>query len=439
MRRIIGRSSLARTIEFVSDPRGRGHRAASAVSTGSCNAARRTTKRRDERPKPRAMLLIFAEHAPAMTLPDPDRERRAAALLHHRGATLLPGESTTTPLVASTTFHLPPADEVSSFYYGRAGMPVWEAVESELAILEAAPSLLFPSGMAAITATLMATLEVGSTVLVPSDGYFATRRLAERVLSRFGITVRECPTSSLADADFRGVALVFVETPSNPALDVCDIALVAERAHAAGALVVADNTTSTAYLQRPLDLGADVVVAADTKAPAGHSDALAGHVSSRDTAVMERVREWRTLGGAIPGPFETWLLQRGLVTLELRLERMCRSAQALADALISQTMVSGLRYPGLPDDPSHAIAARQMTGFGTIVSFELDGTDRAARFIERCPQLASATSFGGVHSSAERRARWGDAVAPGFIRLSVGCEPTAGLIAAVLETLKALD
>ena len=370
-----------------------------------------------------------------MPPPDPERARRVAALLHHRGATLSPGEPTAPPLTASTTFHLPPGDDAAAFYYGRAGMPAWQAVEAELAILEEAPTLLFPSGMAAITATMMAALGSGSTILIPSDGYFATRRLAERVLSRFGVTVRECPTADLADAALDGVDLVFVETPSNPSLDVCDIARVAERAHAIGALVVADNTTSTALLQRPLELGVDVVVAADTKAPAGHSDALAGHVASRDAGLMERVREWRTLGGAIVGPFEAWLLQRGLATLELRLERMCRSAQRLAEALHERPEVSGLRYPGLPDDPSHVVARRQMAGFGTIVGFELSSAETADRFIERCPQLASATSFGGVHSSAERRARWGDAVAPGFVRLSVGCEPTDGLVDAVLGAL----
>mgnify|MGYP000185461683 CR=1 FL=1 len=361
------------------------------------------------------------------------RARRAAALLHHRTASLAPGEPTTTPLIASTTFHLPPDEP--TFHYGRADTPTWQAVEAELGLLEDAPTLLFPSGMAAISAVMLSQLEAGATLLVPSDGYYATRRLAERVLARFGVEVRECATAALADASFEGVDLVLVETPSNPTLDVCDLARVAERAHAAGALVVADNTTCTALLQRPLDHGVDLVVAADTKAPAGHSDVLAGHVASRDAERLERVREWRSLGGAIAGPFEAWLLQRGLATLELRLERMCRSALAVAEALVEHPSVSGLRYPGLPDHPNHAVAARQMAGFGTLVSFELADAAAATRFVERCPLLASATSFGGVHSSAERRARWGDAVAAGFVRLSIGCEPTAVLRDAVLDAL----
>ena len=365
-----------------------------------------------------------------------DRERRAAALLRHRFATLAPGEPTTQPIVASTTFHLPPGEP--GLHYGRADTPTWQAVEAELAILEGAPTLLFPSGMAAISAVMLSQLAAGATVLIPSDGYYATRRLAERVLARFGVTVRECPTATLAEADFAGVDLVLVETPSNPRLDICDLALVAERAHAAGAVVVADNTACTALLQRPLDHGVDLVVAADTKAPGGHSDVLAGHVASRDAERLERVREWRGLGGAIAGPFEAWLLQRGLATLELRLERMCRTAQTLAETLASHPKVSGLSYPGLPGHPAHAVAARQMSAFGTLVSFELADADAAERFVAGCPALASATSFGGVHGSAERRARWGDRVAAGFVRVSVGCEPTSTFVDAVLAALEAL-
>ena len=367
--------------------------------------------------------------------PDAERERRVAALLHHRGATLAPGDSTSLPLVASSTFHLP-EDGLGAFHYGRPDTPVWQAVEAELAILEGAPCLLFPSGMAAISAALLSELSSGRKVLLPSDGYYATRLLASRVLARFGIGTRECPTAELADAPLDDIDLVFVETPSNPGLDVCDIARVAERAAAAGAVTLADNTTATALLQRPLDLGIDIVVAADTKAPAGHSDALVGHVATRDEERLERLREWRTLGGAIPGPFEAWLLHRGLLTFDPRLERMCRSAQALAEALTGHPAVSGLRYPGLTDDPSHAVASRQMSAFGTLLGLELADRAAADRFIARCTALAPATSFGGVHSSAERRARWGDDVPEGFVRLSVGCEPTATLVAAVLEALE---
>ena len=371
---------------------------------------------------------------PSAPARDAERERRVAALLHRRDATLSPGESTALPLVASTTFHLP-EEGLGAFHYGRPDTPVWREVEAELAILEGAPCLLFPSGMAAISAALLSELSSGQRVLLPSDGYYATRLLASRVLARFGIETRECATPDMGEAPLEDIDLVFLETPSNPGLDVCDLARMAERARAAGAVTLADNTTATMLLQRPLELGIDTVIAADTKAPGGHSDVLAGHVATRDESRLARLREWRTLGGAILGPFEAWLLHRGLATFDLRLERMCRSAQALAETLVEHPAVSRLRYPGLPDDPSHAVAARQMSAFGTLVGLELADRAAADRFIARCTALAPTTSFGGVHSSAERRARWGDAVPEGFVRLSVGCEPTATLVEAVLAAL----
>ena len=191
------------------------------------------------------------------------------------------------------------------------------------------------------------------------------------------------------------------------------IELVA-RAHAAGALVIADNTTMTPLLQRPLDLGADLVVAADTKAPAGHSDALFGHVAGRDANLMARIREWRRQSGAVPGPFEAYLVHRGIETLEVRLARMCESAAVIAARLAEHPAVTGLRYPGRAADPAHAVARRQMVNGGFLIGFELADEDTAEAFLTKCPLIEQATSFGGVHTAAERRARWGDAVAPGF-------------------------
>jgi cystathionine gamma-lyase len=230
-------------------------------------------------------------------------------------------------------------------------------------------------------------------------------------------------TTDYDDADLTGAALVYIETPSNPGLEVCDIAAIAARAKAAGARVVVDNTTMTPYLQRPLDLGADLVVAADTKAPGGHSDLLAGHVAGRDAALMTRVRDWRRLSGATLGPFEAWLLHRGLETLELRLSRMCASAQVIAERLAAHPAVQALRYPGLASDASHRMLGGQMANGGFLISFTLADAGVAERFLSACPYLAQSTSFGSTHSSAERRARWGDAVPEGFIRLSVGIEP----------------
>jgi len=229
---------------------------------------------------------------------------------------------------------------------------------------------------------------------------------------------------------------VFLETPANPGLDICDIAAISAAAHSAGAIVVADNTTMTPYGQRPLDLGADIVVAADTKAPNGHSDVLFGHVASRDDKVIAATKEWRKLSGAIPGPFEAWLVHRGLETLEVRFDRMCSSAETIARRLKDHPKVKALRFPGLEDDPSHNLARVQMNRFGFLIALTLESEAAAENFIDGCALIQPATSFGGVHTSAERRARWGDAVAPGFVRLSVGCEPVEELWA---ELERALD
>jgi cystathionine gamma-lyase len=347
---------------------------------------------------------------------------RAARLLHHRKASLAPGDPIAPAIVPATTFHLP-ANGTGAFGYSRAGTPNWSDLEAQLSLLEEAETVAFPSGMAAISAALFACLKAGDSVILPADGYYVTRVLATEFLQSLGITARMLPTADYDTADLTGVALVYIETPSNPGLDVCDIAKVAARAKAAGALVVVDNTTMTPFLQRPLDLGADLVVAADTKAPGGHSDLLAGHVAGRDAALMARVRDWRRLSGATLGPFEAWLLHRGLETLELRLERMCASAQTIAQRLAAHRAVQSVRYPGLAEDPSHRMVGAQMANGGFLIGLTLADAGVAERFLTACPYLAQSTSFGAVHSSAERRARWGDAVPEGFIRLSVGIEP----------------
>lgn len=363
-------------------------------------------------------------------------DRRFADMLHHRAERLGRGDPVAPPLVSATTFHLPGLEN-AAYKYGRMAMPTWEEVEEQLAILEGATVVGFPSGMAAIAAALFCTLQAGQEVILPADGYYTTRLLAERFLEPLGVKIRLIATSEVDAADFTGAAVVFLETPSNPGLDCCDIALAARKAHAAGARLIVDNTTMTALLQRPLDLGADLVVAADTKAPAGHSDILYGHVSGRDAGLMARVAEWRKLSGAVPGAFEAWLLHRGLETLEVRLARMCASAQTLAERFAAHPRVRGLRYPGLASDPSHAIAKRQMAGFGFLMTFELEDEDSAEAFLAACAYVTQTTSFGGTHSAGERRARWGDAVAPGFIRFSVGIEPVEPLWDAIDRALSA--
>lgn len=366
---------------------------------------------------------------------DIEAQKRFAQLLHHRSKTTSPGGPLALEITSSATFHTPDVEGLSHFY-GRSAMPTWDAVETQLGILEDAPVVAFPSGMAAITAALMCGLSAGKKLMLPSDGYYVSRILARDVLAPYGVEAVEVATRDFATADFTGVAVVLLETPSNPGLDVCDIAEIAVRAHAAGALVVVDNTTMTPLLQRPLDFGADVVVAADTKAPGGHSDVLFGHVASRDVAFLQKVRDWRRISGSIPGAFEAWILHRGIETLDVRLERMCRSAGVIAERLAAHPKVKALRYPGLPGDPSHAVAKRQMSGFGFLISFELANRAEAERFLTDCPFIAQATSFGSTHTSGERRARWGDMVPEGFIRLSIGIEPVEALWPAILAALE---
>ena len=199
-----------------------------------------------------------------------------------------------------------------------------------------------------------------------------------------------------------------------------------------------DNTTAGALLQRPLDLGATYALTSATKQMSGHADLMLGYVTSRDPDRIEALRLWRRQAGSIPGPFEVWLAHRSLPTLAIRLERGCDNAIAIARLLAARDDVTGVRYPGLPSDPGHEVAQRQMDGYGMVVSFDLGGEPRAERFLAAAELVTDATSFGSVHTMAERRARWGgDSVPEGFIRLSAGCEDTADLLADVERALDA--
>lgn len=366
-----------------------------------------------------------------------EKNRRAAALLHHRAEALKRGEPVAPPIVQSSVFHLPGEPE-AAYQYGRFGHPNWDAVEAQLAIMEDAPCVAFPSGMAAIASVLYASLKSGDRIIVPSDGYYTTGALAQEFLSPMGVTTILHPTLALEQSSFDGVALVLLETPSNPGLDVCDIAAIAAKVKAAGARLVVDNTMMTAFGQRPLDLGANIVVSAATKAPGGHSDALLGHVASRDDALITRIRDWRRLAGAIPGAMDAWLVHRGLETLDVRLERMCATAGVIAARLQDHSATVSVRYPGLKTDPSYALAKNQMDNFGFIIGLTLKDKTVAEGFLSNCPLIAQTTSFGSVHSSGERRARWGDAVPDGFVRLSIGCEPVDELWAAIDKALQVM-
>ena len=354
-----------------------------------------------------------------------ENDDRVARALHHAGAQPT-GAPLTPPLVLTTAYVLP-GDPAGDFQYARWANPTWSALDAALAALEDAPVVAFPSGMAAIAAVFYGLLRSGDRILLPADGYYTTRILAERFLVPMGVGFDLVATAALGRQAFDGYRLVMIETPSNPALELADIGAVAARARAAGAIVAVDNTMMTPLGQRPLDLGADLVVCADTKAVNGHSDVLFGHVASREPKYLDAVRDWRRIAGAIPGPFEAWLVHRGIETLELRFARMSESALALAQRLQGHRAVRAVVYPGLPEHPAHELAKVQMRGFGSIIGVTLADKAAAESFIGACRFVRAATSFGGVHSSAERRARWGDQVAEGFIRLSVGCEPVEAL------------
>ncbi len=362
--------------------------------------------------------------------------KRMFAMLHARARALRPGDSVAEPLTPTSIFHLPdePAPER---VYGRIGNPTVTAVEDRLAVLENAPAVLFSSGMAAYTAAILATAKAGDTVLLLSDGYYAARNLMDEILTGFGVVSKTCPTAEIDTVSVDGVRLVIVETPTNPHLDVIDIAALAARCRAAGCLLAVDNTVCTALTQQPLDLGADLVIVSDTKSMAGHSDLLLGHVASRDPVLMEKVVQARTLAGAIASPFDAWLLLRGMETLELRLARMGETAARVAEMLKGDAAVRAVRYPGLADDPAFGIARRQMTHPGFLIGATFENKAAADRFISASRAFVPATSFGGLHSSADRRARWGDAVPEGFLRLSIGVEPGDELLRRVGIGLKA--
>ncbi len=350
-----------------------------------------------------------------------------------QGQPFLPGPAFAAP------FHLAGDPASSPYTYGRYHNPTWTLFERALGELEGGEAVVFASGMAATAAVLGSFLRPGDVAVLPADGYYTARMLAEGFFAQIGVVVRTAPTAGDAQAAcLDGAKLLWLESPSNPGLDVCDIAARARAAHDRGAAVVVDNTTATVLGQRPLELGADVSLASDTKGLTGHGDLVLGHAAVRDPEWARRLRAWRTQFGAVPGPMEVWLAHRSLATLDVRLERMTSNALAIAGFLAGRPEVRRVRYPGLPGDAAHPIAARQMTRFGPVVTFELASAEAAEKFLAGCRLIRQATSFGGLHTTAERRARWGgDKVPGGFIRLSAGCEHPDDLLRDLAEALAA--
>jgi len=308
--------------------------------------------------------------------------------------------------------------------YGRDENPTWTHLERAIGELDGGETVVFSSGMAALTAVILPRVRPGQALVAPRHGYPGIRKLAEEHLGPSGIEVRLVPTDTdaiVAAAD--GAALVWVETPSNPRLDVCDLDAVAAAARAAGALFAVDNTVATPLGQQPLAHGADFAMLSGTKSLTGHSDVLLGAVTVRDSALAAELRAWRSHTGAILGPFEAWLAHRSIATLGLRLGRSQANARAVAEALAGRDDVTDVHWPGV----------------GPLVAMTLSSLEHAQQFLDSCHSVSEATSFGGVHSTAERRARWGtDDVPEGFIRFSAGCEDTADLLADVLAALDAI-
>jgi cystathionine gamma-lyase len=352
--------------------------------------------------------------------------------------------------VFAAPFHTPGDPSNTPYSYARAHNPTWTSLEKAIGEMESgqlgsgeaysASALVFASGMAACAAVFGAVLRPGDVVVLPSNAYYTARVLMEEYFTKMGVELRMAPTAGDAQGDLlEGARLLWLESPSNPNMEICDIAALSEAAHRAGALVAVDNTTPTPLGQLPLALGADFSVASDTKSMTGHSDLLIGHVAVRDLELRARLDQWRTLTGGVLGPMEAWLALRSIATLPLRLERSCENAQRIAEFLTTRKEVVSVLYPGLPTHPGHEIAAKQMRYFGPVLSFLLHDKSAAETFLAKSTLLTEATSFGGVTTTAERRARWGgDAVTESFIRMSAGCEAVEDLIEDMAQALDAI-
>lgn len=348
------------------------------------------------------------------------------------------------PIHLATTFtrdeHLALTGE---FQYVREGSPTHAQLERALARMEGgAAALVFASGMAAGVAILQG-LEPGDRVILPDDAYYGFRVAARDFLTKWGIHVDVVDQSDLARLAReleRPTRLLWLETPSNPLLKVVDLAGAIALAKRAGAITVVDNTFATPALQRPLDLGADVTLQASTKYLGGHSDVMGGAlVFARRDALLERVEHVRHILGAVASPFASWLVLRGLRTLALRMERHSANAMAVARALASHRNVAAVHYPGLPDHPGHDVAARQMSGFGGVLSFRArGGREAAVKIVGRAKLFIRATSLGGAESFIEHRVTSEGANAsapPELVRLSIGLEHPDDLVADLEQAL----
>lgn len=347
------------------------------------------------------------------------------------------------PIYATSTYKQDGVGGLRGGYeYSRSGNPTRTALEGNLAALEEGErGFAFASGLAAEDTVVRGLLNPGDHVVLPDDAYGGTHRLFDKVEQRWGLA--NTP-ASLHDLDAVRAAIrpetkmVWVETPTNPLLGIADIEALANLAHEAGALLAVDNTFATPYLQRPLTLGADVVIHSTTKYAGGHSDVVGGAVVVRDLDLAEQVGYHQNAMGAVAGPFDSWLTLRGLKTLAVRMDRHCDNAEKVVDFLVGDDRVEHVYYPGLESHPGHAVAARQMDRFGGMVAFRVKGgEERALQVCERAEVFTLAESLGGIESLIEHPGRMTHASVAGtdlevpddLVRLSVGIETVEDLIA----------
>ncbi len=343
----------------------------------------------------------------------------------------------TVPIYQTSTFAQEAAGEHKGYDYSRTANPTRRALELCLASLEGAEfGFGFSSGMGAVT-TIMHLVSPGDRIVAVNDVYGGTYRLFSKVYAPKGYEFAFAPAETLADAVDGRTRLVWVETPTNPLLNLVDIRAVADAAHATGSVVVVDNTFATPYLQRPLELGADIVVHSTTKYLGGHSDLVGGFACTNDPTAAERLAFLQNSLGAVPGPFDAWLVLRGLKTLAVRMRQHCENARAIAEFLSGHPKVDRVLYPGLPGHPGHELATRQMADFGGMVSFLAPSPEEAAALVARTRLWTLAESLGGVESlievpAAMTHASTADApfaCPPSLVRLSVGLESADDLVA----------
>ena len=353
------------------------------------------------------------------------------------------------PISLATTFAQSEVGVHRGYEYSRSGNPTRTALESQIAALESARhGLAFASGLAAED-NVLRLLRQGQRVLLGNDAYGGTFRLISKVWSPLGFPWTAVDLGDLSALDTEWPAdtgMVWLETPTNPLLTCFDIEAIAEIAHSHGAIVVVDNTFATPYLQQPIKLGADVVVHSATKYLGGHSDVVAGLLAVDDDSIAERLRFTQNAAGAVPSPFDCFLVLRGAKTLGVRMDRHCHNARSIVDLLIGHAAVDRVLFPQLPDHPGHAAAAKQMRDYGGMVSFTLKGGEAAARRVAAATSLFTlAESLGAVESLIEHPGAMTHAsaagspleVPPELIRLSVGIEHASDLVADLTQALDA--